>query len=104
MTITTTGVHYFTEDFRPGRKVLIDIAGTTLQFNGATVAIGYKAADAEFSPCLKSDGTSVTITSRGGFELRVPRSGHVGISITGVPAVGGLTLDVIPAVDVPPGS
>lgn len=97
MTIITSGVHYFDKQFRPGRRVLFDIAGTTEQFDGATITIGYKGADLEFSPCLKPDGTSVTITSRGGFGILVPRSGTVGISLSAAPAAGGIIFDVIQA-------
>lgn len=104
MNITTSGIHYFQQTFHLGRKVLLDLAGTPEQFGGTTATIGYKAADGGFSPCLKADGTAVTITSRGGFELRVPRNGLVGVSIDIDPAAEGLTLDVIPAVDMPAGS
>lgn len=105
MTITTSGVHYWPA-FRfsdVGRKVLIDVAGTALQFNGATITFGYKAADGLFSPYLKLDGSPVTSVSRGGFEARIPRSKEVGIEVTvAVPASGGLTLDVVQAVDSAP--
>jgi hypothetical protein len=104
MNLTTSGVHYFEIPQRPGRRVLLDLAGTTGQFNGLTATIGYQAADGEFSPCLQSDGSPVEITSRGGFELRVPRSGLVGVSLSAAPAAGGLTLDCIAAIDMPPGS
>jgi len=95
MRIAAAGEYFFPKVFRAGRKVLIDVAGTVEQFNGASVTIGYKAADGEFSPCVKSDGSAVTITSRGGFEVRVPRSGLVGISLSAAPTAGGITLDVI---------
>jgi hypothetical protein len=104
MNITTSGVTYFGESFRPGRKVLIDLAGTSVQFGSRTVTFGYKSADGEFSPFLKADGGAVTTTSRGGFECRVPRSGQVGVSLSGAPGTGGLTLDVIHAIDMPAGS
>jgi hypothetical protein len=104
MNLTTSGIHYFTESFRPGRKVLIDLAGTPTQFNGATATFGYKAADGSFSPFMNTDGTPITTTSRGGFEARVPRSGNVGVSLSIAPAAGGLTLDVIHAIQMPPGS
>lgn len=104
MNLTASGVHYFPENFRPGRKVLIDLAGTSGQFGGLTATFGYKAADGEFSPYLKADGTAVTTTSRGGFECRVPRDGHVGVSLSGEPVSGGLILDVIHAIDMPAGS
>lgn len=104
MNLTTTGIHYFDPSFPAGRKVLIDLAGTELQFNAITATVGYKAADGEFSPCLQTDGSPVTISSRGGFEMRVPRSGFVGVSLSGVPGEGGLTLDVIGAIDMVPGS
>lgn len=104
MNITTLGVHYFPQAFFAGRKVLIDVAGSPAQFNSATVTLGYKGVDGQFSPYLKADGSSLDITSRGGFEARVPRSGEVGISIDSAPAAGGITLDVIHAVDMPAGS
>lgn len=104
MNLTTSGVHYFTETFRPGRKVLIDLAGDAGQFNGATATFGYQAGDDEFSPFLKADGSAVTTTSRGGFECRVPRSGKVGVSLSGAPGAGGIDLDVIHAIDMPAGS
>jgi hypothetical protein len=104
MNITTIGIHYFTQPHYPGRKVLLDLAGTAEQFGGLTATIGYQAADGEFSPCLKADGTVVSITSRGGFEMRVPRSGRVGVSLSAAPVGTGLVLDAIPAVDMTPGS
>jgi hypothetical protein len=104
MNLTTSGIHYFPEPFFPGRKVLIDLSGSTGQFNGLTATFGYKAADGEFSPFLKGDGTPVTTTSRGGFEARVPRSGSVGVSLAAAPDAGGLTLDVINSVEMPAGS
>ena len=104
MLITTAGIHYFTQIFFAGRKVILDLAGTPGQFNGLDATIGYMAADGQFSPCLKSDGTPVVISSRGGFELRVPRNGRVGVSLSVAPALGGLTLDAIHAVDMPYGA
>ncbi len=104
MNLTTSATHYFTENFFPGRKVLIDLSGSPEQFGGLTATFGYKAADGLFSPFLKGDGTPVTTTSRGGFECRVPRSGQVGVSLSAAPAGDGLTLDVIAAVEMPPGS
>ena len=94
MNITTSGIHYFTSQFPTGRKVIIDLAGTELQFNSATVTFGYKAIDGEFSPFLNTDGSAITTTSRGGFECAVPRSKEVGINISATPGTGGLTMDV----------
>lgn len=104
MNLTVTGIHYFTENFFPGRKVLVDLSGTPEQFDGLTATFGYKAADGAFSPFLKGDATPVTTTSRGGFECRVPRSGQVGVSLSAAPAGDGLVLDAIAAVEMPPGS
>jgi hypothetical protein len=104
MNLTTIGTHYFTQTFTPGRKVLIDLSGTEVQFNGLTATFGYEAADGEFSPYLMAGGSPVATTSRGGFEVRVPRNGRVGVELSAAPAAGGLTLDVIVAVDMPVGS
>lgn len=104
MNITASGVSYFDKSFPAGRKVLIDLAGSSEQFNGITATFGYKAADGEFSPFVMPDGTPIATTSRGGFEVRVPRSGLVGVKLSYGPALDGLILDVIPAVDMPPGS
>lgn len=102
MNLTTNATHYYPEAFRPGRLALLDISGT---FGGATVTPGYKAADGAFSPYLQPDGSStIAITARGGFQVRVPREGQIGVTITGATGTTAIVFDVIPAVDMPPGS
>ena len=101
MNISTNATHYYPQSFQAGRRVIIEICGA--DFSGGTVTPGFKAADGEFSPFLKSDGTAITTTTRGGFEVRVPRSGVLGITLEGGtnPAI---VLDIIHAVEMPPGS
>jgi hypothetical protein len=101
MDILTNDTHYFPESFFPGRKAILDVSGTS--FGGGTVTPGFKAADGSFSPFLQQDGTPITITSRGGFEVRVPRSGILGITLT-LATDPAIVLDVIAAVDMTPGS
>ena len=100
MDISTNATHYFPTSFQAGRRVILDVCG---DFGGGTVTPGYKAADGAFSPVLKADGNPVTITSRGGFELRVPRSGTVGITLAQSTGAA-LGLDVIAAVEMPAGA
>lgn len=102
MTITANGTHYFDIPQRSGRLVLMDICGA---FAGASAIVGYKAADGAFTPYLKADGTTpVTLTARGGFTARVAREGMVGLQVSDVTGSTAIVLDVIPAVDMPPGS
>jgi hypothetical protein len=100
MTITTDGTTYFAgEDFRPGRLVLLDISGT---FAGATVVPGYKATDGTFTPYMLPDSSgSLSLTSRGGVEVRVPRSGKVGVTVSAATGSTSLVLDVIDAIETP---
>jgi hypothetical protein len=100
MNITTNATHYFPESFRPGRLVLLDLSGN---FGGGTVTLGYKAADGAFSAFVKEDGAGVTRTTRGGFQVRVPRSGAIGVTLAASTAAS-IEFDVIHAVDMPPGS
>jgi hypothetical protein len=98
MTISTTGTHFFTEEiFQPGRLVLMGLSGT---FGGSTVTLGYKVG-AAFVPFVKEDGTSVTLTSPGGFQARVmSKEGTLAVSVTGG-TTRSIDFEVIPAVDMP---
>jgi len=95
-TITTTGVHYYSRQFLAGSSVLLTLDGTTEAFDGKTATLGYRGNDDVFTPFLTPDGSPLAITARGGFEVRVPRIGRVGISLSGAPVAPGLVLDVIP--------
>ena len=99
MTITGTGSQFYTEQiFQPGRLVLMGLSGT---FGGSTVTLGYKVGDA-FVPFVKEDGTSVTLTSPGGFQARVmSKVGILAVSVTDGGAPRSIDFDVIPAVDMP---
>lgn len=100
--ITSNGTHWFPTAFKPGRLVLVDICG---DFGAASVSPGYEAADSEFSPYLKADGTTaVSISSRGGFTARVARNGRIGVQVTDADGDTSIVLDVIPAVDMPAGA
>lgn len=104
MNISTNAIHYFPQPFQAGRLCLLDVSGT---FGGASVTPGYMAGDGQFTPNRAPDGSaSVAITTRGGFEVRTFREGKVGIQVTGGTWAEGehLVLDVIAAVDMPPGS
>lgn len=100
MNITANGIHYFPQPFHAGRLVLVDLAG---DFGGGTVTPGYLAADGEFSAFIKEDGSALEITARGGYQIRVPRSGSIGISLAAATAPD-FEFDAIHAVDMPPGS
>lgn len=100
MNITTNGPHYFPEPFIAGRLAILDLSG---DFGGGTVTLGYLALDGGFSSFLKEDGGPVDLISRGGYQVRVPRSGYIGINLAGATAPS-IDLDAIPAVDMPPGS
>jgi len=98
MIITATGTHFFTEEtFQPGRLALMGFSGT---FGGTTVTLGYRVGASTFVPYVKEDGTNVTLTSPGGFQVRVMRSGVVGVQLTGGSAIS-VDIDVLPAVDMP---
>ena len=101
MNISTNAVHFFPQPFQAGRSVIIDVCGSS--FGSGTVTPGFMAADGAFSPFLQDGGSPVTMTSRGGFEVRVPRSGVVGISLTDS-TLAAIVLDVIAAVIMTPGS
>ena len=101
MLISTNATHFFPEGFHAGRKVIMEICGSS--FGGGTATPGFKAADGEFSPFIREDGSPIGLTSRGGFEVRVPRSGILGINLTGA-TEPALILDIIAAVDMTPGS
>lgn len=103
MDISTNGTFVFDQAFKPGRLVIMDICGPN--FGGATVTPGFVAGDGDFSPYLQADSTPVTLTARGGFQVRVPRDGRVGIKVENGSEQGvSIVLDVIHAVDMPPGS
>jgi hypothetical protein len=100
--ITTNGIYFFPQAFASGRKVLMDLCGT---FGGATVRPGFRAADGQFSPYLGIDGsTPLEVSGRGGFEARVARNNQVGVEVLNAGAETSIILDVIPAVDMPPGA
>jgi hypothetical protein len=74
--------------------------GLSGTFGGSTVTLGYKVGDA-FVPFVKEDGTSVTLTSPGGFQARVmSKEGTLAVSVSGG-TTRSIVFDVIPAVDMP---
>lgn len=74
--------------------------GLSGTFGGSTVTLGYKVGDA-FVPFVKEDGTSVTLTSPGGFQARVmSKAGILAVSVSGG-TTRSIDFDVIPAVDMP---
>lgn len=74
--------------------------GLSGTFGGSTVTLGYKVGSA-FVPFVKEDGTSVTLTSPGGFQARVmSKEGTLAVSVSGG-TTRSIVFDVIPAVDMP---
>lgn len=94
-TITAAGTYFWGVEFDSGKVVTIDVAGDDTAFNGATITLGYKAIDGEFTAYHTTDGETVSLTSRGGFDVRVPRQGQVGIQVEGTPT--GVLFDVFKA-------
>jgi hypothetical protein len=94
--VTHSGVFYYPLPFLPGSSVLLTLDGDPAAFDGSTATFGYLGNDNVFTPFLQPDGSPLAITARGGFEVRVPRTGQVGISLSGEPGVG-LVLDAIQA-------
>ena len=96
ITVTDSpSTHFLTDLLHPGSLAIMDICGT---FGGGTVTPGFKAADGSFSPFLQTDGSAIAITSRGGFQVRVPRSQILGVTVAGATSPS-IIVDIIPAVN-----
>lgn len=103
MNITTEGAHYWTTFSKKdmGRKVFIDISGTSEQWGSAVAYFIFKAGNGQPSYAKGSDGLPIYVSENGSYELRIPRSGDVGVYLSTATGPGGLTLDVIKVNDSP---
>lgn len=103
MIITTEGTHYWPAFSKSdmGRKVFIDISGTTEQWGSAVAYFVHKAGNGQPTYARGADGLPLYVSENGCYELRIPRSGEVGVVLSADAGPGGLILDVIKVIDSP---
>ncbi len=91
--ITADGVYVF-QKMQEGKKYVLRVSGT---FGGGTITPGHDDGAGNFLAFRDANGTTITATAGTAWEVRIPDSGKLALTVTGS-TTPVLVIGITPAV------